>query len=287
MSRRAPNWTPAEDGLLREHYRTRGGRWCADHLPGRPLSAIYQRAKVLGLKFERMGRAFKPVKWPPNEAIDAAIRETWQGKPTRTMVADLAKRTGYPAWWLKRRAVKLGVSVLREKEPRWSDAELRVLRRFAHFGVERIEKELAMRGHNRTRTAIVLARKRYSLSVALPEGTYSARGAGEMLGVDGKTVTAWIEDGLLRAEPRGTERKSDQWLIDDAALREFVVAHPQRIDLRKVVQHWFLALMTDVPPSPGALEAAREEGRAELRAALRDMTLQRDEAQRFRMVRAA
>ena len=41
-------WTEQEDAFLREHYPTRGGRYCAKEL-GRNYGSMRQRAKALGL----------------------------------------------------------------------------------------------------------------------------------------------------------------------------------------------------------------------------------------------
>lgn len=58
---RRPNWTPAEDAILREHYgRGEGPVPCQQKLPMRTYDCIVQRACKLGLTVKRVHTA-KPV----------------------------------------------------------------------------------------------------------------------------------------------------------------------------------------------------------------------------------
>lgn len=58
---RRPNWTPAEDAILRQHYAAgTGPTSCLRALPMRSYDSCVQRACWLGLTIKRVHKA-KPV----------------------------------------------------------------------------------------------------------------------------------------------------------------------------------------------------------------------------------
>ena len=54
---------------------------------------------------------------------------------------------------------------------------------------------------------------------------------------------------MLKASRRGTARTESQggdtYWITHAAVREFVLTHPDEVDLRKVEKWWFLDFVSD------------------------------------------
>jgi hypothetical protein len=201
----------------------------------------------------RARRRRKPAKYVPTPQIDALIRETWQGKAWGLKAARIvAARVGWPHWIVKKRAVALGVVRQRKKEPAWSATEISVLERFAWMSPQRLAMKLSSAtGIPRSATAVVLKRKRMRLLANAD--WYSAHQLAELLGIEGHKVSKWIKAGWLNADPRGTNRTErqggDEWLIQRPALRRFLLAHPDEVDLAKVEcagsRLWFLDILTD------------------------------------------
>jgi hypothetical protein len=187
-------------------------------------------------------------KWPPTPEIDAAIREGYRRlvelKDGRALTR-VARKTGWPKHRITKRGAELGLA--RVKEAPWSIEEIAVLRANTQYGYELIRKRLASAGFARSRTAILLKRKRMGL-VGAGDG-YSATALAKLFGIDGHGVTDWITRGWLPAEKRGTDRTErqggDTWWIRKADVKAFVMGHPDEVDLRKVEKWWFLELITD------------------------------------------
>lgn len=191
----------------------------------------------------------KPKKWVPTAEIDAAITRIYTEEYNLKLrrlptLAAFARKIGWPHWAVKKRGRELGLA--RTKEKPWTERELDLLDKWAHFTPEVIAKKMRQAGAVRTVTAIKLKLKR----TGYKQGTeyYSATGLSLALGVDGHCVTRWLRLGYLRAKPKGTARIAvqggDAWLIHEDDVRRFVVEHPDEIDLRKVDQRWFLYVIT-------------------------------------------
>jgi hypothetical protein len=162
-------------------------------------------------------------------------------------LAELSQETGIPGWRLKRRAYDLGLT--RVKERPWTEAEVEIVKQWKHLTPVRISIKLKEAGFARTETAVRVQRKRLKLDIN-NHGQYSATAVAYGFGLDGHAVTNWIKAGLLKAERRGTARKAgqqggDAHLITRAQVREFIFAHPEKIDLGKVDQLWFLHVVSD------------------------------------------
>ena len=187
-------------------------------------------------------------KWAATEAIDQAIRRAYQ-KLIAENDRQALKRVAAEIWWPKhavgRRAAELGLS--RVKEADWSLAEVAILEADTMYGYEMIRKKLREAGFERSRTSVLQKRKRMGL-VRAYDG-YSATSLSKLMGIDGHAVTGFIDRGLLQAVKRGTSRTEAQGgdtnYIAHAAVREFLFAHADEWDLRKVEKWWFLDLITD------------------------------------------
>jgi hypothetical protein len=59
LQRARKDWTDEENELIKLNYSNRGKHWCAQHLPGRTVKAIYVQAKKLGLSSDRNSDYFK------------------------------------------------------------------------------------------------------------------------------------------------------------------------------------------------------------------------------------
>lgn len=236
-------WTSAEDDVLRAHYVGAGARVCAERLRGRSLLAICKRAGILGLRRLRP-ETCQRRRWCVREDIDQALRAAHAKPPTAGELRALADRFGYPLWWVSKRARQLGLRVPRFYEPAWSAREIALLRETEDLSAVSARRRLADEGFSRTESAIETKRKRMGLT-ATAEG-YSACEAARLLGVENSTVLRWIKRGWLVARPS----RDATWSITDAQLRAFFVAHPMRLDLRRMPSGhapWLVEMLTGRP----------------------------------------
>lgn len=179
---------------------------------------------------------------------DATIRQAyalWIGKNDRQALTRARIALGWPKHIVVGRGAALGLARVKEKD--WSLAEIAILEANCQYGIEPIRKLLVQAGFPRSGTAILLKRRRLSLTRAY--SGYSATALSKLFGVDIHWVTGLIERGWLAGEKRGTERTArqggDMWYITRASVREFLFVHPEEWDLRKVEKWWFLDLITD------------------------------------------
>lgn len=242
-------WTGREVKVVREHYPVSGLAGCLPLLAGRSATAIYQRARVLGLVSPKAASdAFPRQRWATSEAIDVVIRRAYLASPTRNGIGACAAAVMRPRWWVSRRATQLGLVVPRDREPPWSEAEMDLLRGREGDHPNSIKKALKVRGFSRTETAIVVKLKRIGLSAAVDEPhCHNARDLGVMMGVDGKTVARWIEKGWLKArmvgEASATRAEGNHWSIHRREIRRFIMENAAAVDLRKVDKFWFIDLL--------------------------------------------
>ncbi len=240
-------WTMREEKLLREHYPRGGVEACLVHLPGRSASAIYNHAAGLDLAAPATAKAdFCRQRWSSSDHIDAVIRRAYQRVPSRGDINRLATAVGRPAWWVTRRAAKLGLVTPRFKEPAWTDEERDIVRENFHRAPRTIQRMLQRAGYKRTETAITVMGKRLGATREDPHHL-TATGLATLMGVDAKTVSSWIARGLLRARRRGTDRTDaqggDQHWIHLRDVRAFIVDNAAIVDIRKVDKFWFIDLV--------------------------------------------
>ena len=162
----------------------------------------------------------------------------------RRAIGACARKLQVPRWLVSRRAALLGLT--RTKEPEWNADEIALLERWGHLTDAVIQRKLKAAGFQRSMNAIHLKMKRLHIKQNL-EG-YSAYALATAFGVDGHKITSWINRKMLNAIRRGTARTESQggdtyWIMHKA-VREFVLAYPDEIDLRKVEKWWFLDLVT-------------------------------------------
>lgn len=238
-------WTAPEAKLIKAHYEQPGGiDRLVELLPHRTRGAIYQQGIRFGLK-----AAQHPHRIPhaTSEHIDSAIRFVYQNSPQRNAINELAQKVGRPRWWVSKRARVLGLVAPRFREAPWSEAEVDILEQHAHRSLPVIRRILERAGYRRTETAISVKRKRVGASQVDPN-QYSAHALSQLMGVDGKTVTRWIEKCGLPAKRRGTERTAEQggdmWSISRRSLRTWIAENAAHVDLRKVDKFWFIDLMS-------------------------------------------
>ena len=181
-------------------------------------------------------------------AIDEEIRRAYHlylEYNNRRAITGCARQLHVPRWLINRRAAVLGLA--RIKEPAWNVDEVAMLERWGHLTDAVIQRKLKAAGSQRSINAIHLKMKRLRIKQNL-DG-YSAHALATAFGVDGHKITYWINRKMLMATRRGTARSEfqggDTYWITHKAVREFVLAYPDEIDLRKVERWWFLDVLTD------------------------------------------
>lgn len=241
-------WTTTEVSLLRQNWTALGIRGCAALLPGRSAQAIYSRAGALGLRAPEHARTgFRRRRLPNSAHMDDAIRACWATGPRRGEVRKLAAATGRSRDWLKRRAMTLGLSRLREKGLPWTAEEREFVAARAAQSSISISRAMRKRGWSRTATAVTVQLKRMHAS-RRDVDLMSARQVGLALGIDSHVVRRWVEKYGLAAERRGTARTEkqggDEWVISRRALRNWIADHAATVNLGKISDpEWFIDLM--------------------------------------------
>lgn len=192
-------------------------------------------------------RRTKPRKYSFTPAMDDAIRVAYRlflDYGNRKAIGACAARLQLPKWMVNRRAAILGLA--RVKELVWSNEEVALLERWGHLTDAVIQRKLKEAGFDRSVNGIHLKLKRLRIKQNL-DG-YSAHSLATAFGVDGHKITYWIHRKMLRATRRETDRTErqggDTYWITHEAVYNFVLSHPDEIDLRKVEKWWFLDLVT-------------------------------------------
>lgn len=253
--RRHPRfWHEDELQVLRDHYEVEGPRYCRSKLPKKRLSAIYVRARQLGLKAPHSPHVRR--RHPTDGSLDPQIRTAWPGLSGKGAVKHLAEDLGVPRWWLSHRAKALGLAIPRmTKEPPWTAAEDALMKRVPLHDPDRCHEIFREHGFQRTATAIVVRAKRLNISRRYRD-TFSATAIARVFGVDSKTTTGWILKGLLKAAKRATRRLpqqgGDPWSVTRDELRRFLIEQLDMIDFRKVDKFAIVDLLAAAPAQPSA-----------------------------------
>jgi len=181
-------------------------------------------------------------------AMDDEIRDAYHlyvEYNIRKAIGSCARKLGLPKWMVTRRGGTLGLA--RVKEPAWSADEVALLERWGHLTDAVIQRKLKAAGFHRSVNGIHLKLKRLRIKQNL-DG-YSACSLATAFGVDSHKVTTCIRRKMLRATLRGTDRTEqqggDSFWITQNAVRDFVSAYADEVDLRKVEKWWFLDLVTN------------------------------------------
>lgn len=241
-------WTAREIKVLKETYPNGGLAACLPALPGRSASSIYQKAGANGLLSPREASR-GPIprqRWTSNDQIDRLILDTYGRARSKRDIARLARTLGRPGWWVSRRAQRLGVLMPRFREPDWSEHEIQLISENADRNPRRLQAILKRHGYARTETAIVVKLKRIGADRTDPNH-YTAGGLASIMGIDSKSVLAWINKGWLKAERRGTARVEaqggDQWWIKRRDVAAFVIANVAVVNFAKADKFWLVDLL--------------------------------------------
>jgi len=163
---------------------------------------------------------------------------------SKPRIIDLARKYTMPRWAIYQRALKIGaVKSSHQKKP-WSKQEISILKQYARYEPQTIMKKLQKTGFQRSIASIVLKRKRMRL-LSNQKGM-SACLCADFLGVDLHWVLNHINTGSLKAEVIRRDREGkNNYFIREKELRRFIIANPDRIDLRKVEKYYFIELVAN------------------------------------------
>jgi ribosomal protein L37E len=239
-------WATTELATLRAVYPVGGVAAAMAALPHRKRSAIYGKARQLGVNAPRqlVGTAGKRFakKYPTTDQIDQAIRDGYATATKRGDYTAIAVRCGRPAWWVQKRAAVLGVTrTNRTRLDAWKAAEIEILEEWAHCDAKVIRQKLARAEFDRTLTAICIQIKRRKLDRTDPD-KWTAPDLAGLLGVNPATIADWINRRGLAATKR-THGPHGVWVLHRRDVRAWIRANPRFVDLRRVDQPWFMDLV--------------------------------------------
>jgi hypothetical protein len=157
------------------------------------------------------------------------------------VIKELARQTGFPRWFIKRQAQRLGLTMHPDRRP-WTQQELDTLDKLlGKVSAGTIAKRL-----KRTETSVVMKIKALGHSRRVSEG-YTMRDLEECLGEDHHKIEKWVANGWLQDGRQGTHRHGgnghDIHRFREKDILAFIKRHPQEVNLGKVDQVWFLDLI--------------------------------------------
>ena len=159
-------WTEPELYAMKQRYPIESTAVLAVDF-GTDAGAVRHKAFTMGLKKVEAqdGQKYRNRKarnWTESE--DDLIREWWpviSNREQRGKNSDwLARKLGVSPVQVRSRASALGMRVLRQKEPPWSDEEIELLDQWLHLTPVNIRTRLARRGFHRSEAAITVQRFR-------------------------------------------------------------------------------------------------------------------------------
>jgi len=200
----------------------------------------YEFGQIKRRALERCGKkprkGGRPGRWPFTPEMDKELQLCYDGR--EETIDKLVEKFGYPRWAIKKRAQILGIA--RCKMPAWMAQEVAYLRNNIHL----LSLTILARKIGRSETAVKLKANRLNINKSR-EG-FTARGLGEVLGVDTHKITYWIEMGWLKSSRRQTRHlgNRDYYYLAPEDVREFILNHPWEINFRTVEQLTVIEILT-------------------------------------------
>jgi hypothetical protein len=150
------------------------------------------------------------------------VRQGYRG--TNASAAAVGRRIGVSTWAVKGVVQQLGIT--RTKPRNWTeDEDERLIDLMGRYSAPYVAKRMG-----RSVNAVVLRSKRLGFSRRTRDGWYTASDCYRMLGIDHHVLRHYIDSGELRATshfggPVGTGVGQEQYHIEEAELRRFIIAH--------------------------------------------------------------
>lgn len=193
-----------------------------------------------------------PQKYTLDERGRRLIEDCYDG--SRERANELAQWLGVTPSAIKKWAQQLGVS--RNSDPRWTQEEMDYLEKnLFKMSSKDIAKHLG-----RTVIAVRAKTNRLSLYRTHIDG-YTKADLALGLGIrDHHKIEKWIERGWIKGKklPISEYATRQPWLFTAKAIRDFIIAHPEEIDLRRVEKIWFIDIMAGGRDGIGALGEQRD-----------------------------
>lgn len=167
-------------------------------------------------------------------------------------IDELQRRLGVPRYVILRWASQLGVT-RRSQDHWWTPKEIEYLKRhFQRDKAEDIAKHLGC-------TVMSVRHKAHRLGLSQPrdEG-YTLTALCEGLGCHYTKAKRWCDQGWLKGERRANHGSTDPWTFTPKQIRDFIIAHPEEIDLRRVEKLWFIDILAGGRVGIGALDDQRD-----------------------------
>jgi hypothetical protein len=207
-------------------------------LKGRPpIAAKY----CLKCRVERRRQRNRKYESIPKH--DAYLREHYHGGLLQRgrVIRPLARVTGFPRWYMKRQAQRLGLTMHADKRA-WTPNELVIIERLlGKVSAATIAKKL-----KRTEPSVVMKIKALGNSRRVCEG-YTMRDLEACLGEDHHKIQKWIANGWLCDQLQGTNRHGgnghDIHRFHEKDILNFMKTHSREINLGKVEPTWFWDLI--------------------------------------------
>jgi len=165
------------------------------------------------------------------------VRRDYRG--TRQSAGEIAGRLGVTFLAVKGQVQNMGISFHRRHQ--WTATEEHYLtENITSLSINVLSKRLHM-----SPTQVVMKSKKMRLSRKPRDSWYTMRDVCEILGIDHHRVGGYIDCGALKASYHNGLRPghdgSSMWHIDEADLRDFIIAHSfefvgRNVDLFQIIQ---------------------------------------------------
>jgi hypothetical protein len=172
-----------------------------------------------------------------DERAESILRRHYDSNPET--IDALCRVLGVPRYTIKRWAQVLGLA--RPIDRNWTEQDIAYLEANFH----RLHVSTLARKLKRSTTAVALKARRLGIRKC-GEG-YTLQSLALALGVDVHKVSRWVEQGLIKASRRQTDRDRDPYYISEKAVREFIVNYPLEVDTRRVDGLWLIDLLANGP----------------------------------------
>jgi hypothetical protein len=194
----------------------------------------------------------------PTADVDAIITRCWtekyRGAGCIVRAVEEIKALGGLRWSEQAvfsRARELGLTKPRGRAStpiHWSDEENSVVLTHAHRSVQTIQLKLKDRFPDKPRSLSAITAQMSRLSARSSLDGYSQKALTIQLHVNNYTVLRWTARGLLKGVKREMERTDEQgggyWHFTTKDVREFMLAHPEEIDITAVNKVWLFDILS-------------------------------------------
>lgn len=150
------------------------------------------------------------------------VRQGYRG--TNASARELGRRLGRSVWSVKGAVQKLGIT--HTKPRNWTeDEDERLIELMGRYSAPQVAKRM-----HRSVNAVILRSRRLGFSRRTRDGWYTAKDCYTMLGIDHHVLRRYIDSGELKARshfdgPLGTGVGQQQYQVEEAQLRRFIIAH--------------------------------------------------------------